>query len=159
MENKNKIFLSILEVDEEDEFVVLDKQETSLAEIANFYNYHTCLVDEYGSLKSQYTSLRNFHEATTQKNEALLTSLTSILTAHGIYDAHKNTVNLEPILKPYFEKLITERENELDKIGYFQSRWQVFKLKNNIGWKSILVKILEKAISFFTKSKKNNGTI
>lgn len=157
MQQNSKLHLAILQV-EESGIKVIEFEETSFEEISGFYQYHQALEAEYSRISKEYELLRNRYESSTIRNEQILTSLVGILTAYGIYDSQKHSVNLEPLIRPYFHKMMLEHEQQMNRQGFFRQRWEEYKLRNGIDTKTSLIRLGMAGIKFvanlLTKSSK-----
>lgn len=147
-----KTYLAVIE-ESESGFVVLESEERSLEEIARFFEYHEALESEYDNIKKSYDSLTNRYESCTIRNERFLHDLLQIFTAIGVYDFQKNTLNLEPVLKPYFEKMLADNLKREGKKNRLMRKIELWKYKAGVDAKTKLLKSAWKIAMFFFNKK------
>lgn len=160
-DNNSTYHLKLVEHLKDGSVIVHQSIETNadaLSVIDQITHDFVTISQEYETLKSDYVKLRNTYENITQRNAAMLASFTSILANLQVYDAQKNTINLYPLLKPYFALYQSEINNEANTSGFFAQRWQEFIINNNLDGRGLLVKAASKAvkilINYLTKKSK-----
>ncbi|WP_337045315.1 hypothetical protein [Emticicia sp. 17c] len=145
---KTTTHLAVIEITESGGIVVLESEEKSLEEIAGFYKYHEAIEAELDRMQKENEFLRNSLESGTIRNEQMLTNLLQIFTAIGVYDFQKNTLNLEPILKPYFEKMLADNLKNEKRKGRLLRKWELIKYKAGVDTKATLFGAGFKVIKF-----------
>lgn len=156
-ENRNRTFLIVAEVGVDGKIAkVIESEETTVDELINYHQRKEYLEHEVTELRKRHHLLMVRYEQLTQKNESALASLTGLLTAYGVFDPNKHTLNLEPVLKPYFEKLLNDRENQEARLGYWESRWEDFKLKHKLKFNNIMLSAAKWVGGFFKKKDNSN---
>lgn len=170
MENlmKHKTFLALICVDDAGQIIeVLSQEEKTPEQFIEFFQYHQAIEEEYAKLKisldallTDYKSLKYYHDNNTFRNEMALNALISILTTHGIYDPKKHSMDLSPLLEPYMDKYMAEREAKMQKLNFIEDWWENFKIKRGLKWGSLIMSGFSKASKFFmgmfSKQKKAN---
>lgn len=166
---KTKTLLALIQVDQAGQIIeVLSQEEKTPAQVAEFFAYHQALEQEHANQKKQndtlqemYQSLKAYHESTTARNEMALNALIHILTTMGIYDPEKHSMDLSPLVEPYFQKFMAEREAKQQKLNFIEEWWDNFKIKHGLKWGSVIMAGFGKASKFFmgmfSKQKKVNG--
>lgn len=171
MENpmKNKTLLALIRVDQAGQIIeVLSQEEKTPQQLTEFFQYHQAIEQEYINLKGQhdtlstmYQTLKNYHESTTIRNEMALNALVHILTTMGIYDPEKHSMDLSPLVEPYFHKFMAEREAKQQKLNFIAEWWDNFKINRGLKWSSLIMAGFSKASKFFmgmfSKQKKVNA--
>ncbi|MBA4849477.1 hypothetical protein [Emticicia sp. BO119] len=147
-----KTYLAVIEYSDKG-IVVIESEEKSLEEIARFYQYHEAIEAELERVTKENEFLRNTLESGTIRNEQFLTSLLQIFTAIGVYDSKKNTLNLEPILKPYFEKMLADNLKNERKKSRLARKWELWRYKAGVDAKSNILNAGFKVAMFFLFKK------
>ncbi|WP_337045397.1 hypothetical protein [Emticicia sp. 17c] len=136
----NKTYLALLEVDQAGQIqAILAQEEKSPEELSDFFAYHQALESEYQTCQQQYQALKQYHETATHRNEMALNALIHLLSTQGIYDPQSHRMDLSPLVEPYFEKFMAEREAREQRLNFIAEWWEQFKLKRGLKLGSILM--------------------
>ncbi|MBA4849008.1 hypothetical protein [Emticicia sp. BO119] len=154
--NLNKTFLIVAEVSPEGRIAkVIEKEETTIQELVNYHQRKEYLEKQVLEVTRNYHLLMARYENISQKNEAALAALTGLLTAYGVYDPQKHTLNLEPIVKPYVLKTLQDIQNQEARLGYLAGKWEDFKLKHKLKLSNLLLSAAQWFGGFFKKKDKS----